>query len=113
MYVCIHIRLQIRYIRLQMLTNSGCDELVTVGVLYKRQTFNDDQWLYKAAQQVTNTHLAITELAFDVYEVKVTATNNEDITSMSSTVVANLMTGMSSLLFHNIYHNVTQNVTYP
>ncbi|KAK2156717.1 hypothetical protein NP493_1948g00004 [Ridgeia piscesae] len=75
-----------------MLTNSGCDELVTVGVLYKRQTFNDDQWLYKAAQQVTSTHLAITELAFDVYEVKVTATNNEDITSMSSTVVANLMT---------------------
>ena len=83
-----------------MLTNSGCDELVAVGILYKRQTSSNDQWSYKAAQQVTSTHLAITELASVVYEVKVTATNNEDITSTSSIVVANLRTGMLSLLLH-------------
>ena len=81
-----------------MLKNSGCDDLVAVGVLYKRQTSNNDQWSYMAAQQVTSTHLAITELAFDVYEVKVKATNNEEITSTSSTVVANLRTGVFSLL---------------
>ena len=81
-----------------MLKNSGCDDLVAVGVLYKRQTSNNDQWSYIAAKQVTSTHLAITELAFDVYEVKVKATNNEEITSTSSTVVANLRTGVFSLL---------------
>ena len=81
-----------------MLTNSGCDELVAVGILYKRQTSSNDQWSYKAAQQVTTTHLAITQLVFDVYEVKVKAKNNEDITSTSSTVVANLRTGVFSLL---------------
>ena len=83
-----------------MLTKSGCDELVAVGVLYKRQTSNNDQWSYKAAQQVTSTHLAVTELAPDVYEVMVKATNNEDITSTSKTIVAVLKTGMLSLLLH-------------
>ena len=100
-----------------MLINSGCDELVAVGVLYKRQTSNNDQWSYKAAE-VTSTHLAITELASVVYEVKVTTTNNEGITSTSTTVVANLMGGMFSLLLHiysiMLLHNVTQRLkSYP
>ncbi|KAI0213492.1 hypothetical protein LSAT2_001474 [Lamellibrachia satsuma] len=70
--------------------HSGCDQMVAVVVHYKVQT--NTLWQHKEAEQVTDTRLTLHSVIYDVYEVKVSATNNEDITSTSETFIANFLT---------------------
>lgn len=89
-----------------MLRYTGCGELVAVGVLYKRQASTNGQWSYKKVERVTNIDLAITDLAPEMYEVKVTATNNEGLTSISDSITVNLLTSEWLKMFNIIsgYH---------
>ncbi|KAI0234091.1 hypothetical protein LSAT2_015703 [Lamellibrachia satsuma] len=80
----------------EVLRYTGCGELVAVGALYKRQASTNGQWSYKKVERVTNIDLAITDLAPEMYEVKVTATNNEGLTSISDSITVNLLTTSSS-----------------
>ena len=75
--------------------HSGCDQMVAVVVYYKVQT--NTLWQHKEAERVTDTRLTLHSVIYDVYDVKVSATNNEDITSTSETVVANFLTSRSIL----------------
>ena len=70
------------------MTESGCDDIVAVGVWYKRQSV--DEWSYRAAGRVNQTKLTIDYLTFEPYEVKITATNNENFSSASEIFIANL-----------------------
>ncbi|KAI0239349.1 hypothetical protein LSAT2_009927 [Lamellibrachia satsuma] len=72
------------------LNYSGCDQIEAVVVFYKLQ--NNNTWQHKEVERVTDTQLTLYNVNYDVYEVKVSATNNEDITSTSVTFVANFLT---------------------
>ncbi|KAI0224657.1 hypothetical protein LSAT2_024362 [Lamellibrachia satsuma] len=70
---------------------SGCDEIVFLRVWYKRQESLTSTWSYEDVHEVKGTHLAIIRATYGVYEVKVTATNNDNI-SATSDIVLNLGT---------------------
>ncbi|KAI0230738.1 Receptor-type tyrosine-protein phosphatase mu [Lamellibrachia satsuma] len=78
------------------INDSGCDELVAVGVAYRTLTSPTDDWLYKEAVRVNQTQLSIEFLSYDVYEVNVTVTNNENISSTSETFTVSLTTTTST-----------------
>lgn len=75
---------------------SGCDEIVFLRVWYKRQESLTSTWSYEDVHEVKGTNLAIIRATYGVYEVKVTATNNENI-SATSDIVMNL--GTSKIRF--------------
>ena len=77
---------------LQKINDSGCDELIAVRVAYRTITSPTDDWLYKEAVRVNQTELSIDFLSYEVYEVNVTVTNNENISSTSETVTVSLTT---------------------
>ena len=89
----------------QTLNYSGCDHIVAVVVFYKLQSNNT--WQHRKADRVSDTRLTLHSVNYDVYEVKVSATNNEDITSTSETFVANLLTSMSILFVLYMCHFTT------
>ena len=70
--------------------HSGCDQMVAVVVYYKVQT--NTLWQHKEAERVSDTRLTLHSVNYDVYEVKVSVANNEDITSTSETFIANFLT---------------------
>ncbi|KAI0213978.1 hypothetical protein LSAT2_000930 [Lamellibrachia satsuma] len=72
------------------LNYSGCDQIKVVVVFYKLQ--NNNTWQHKEAERVSDTRLTLHSVNYDVYEVKVSARNNEDFTSTSETVIANFLT---------------------
>ena len=72
---------------MQELKNSGCDNIVAVVIHYKRQS--STIWKKVSVNKVTDTNIALHSVSYDKYDVKVAATNNENITSTSSTVTAN------------------------
>ncbi|KAI0218665.1 hypothetical protein LSAT2_029625, partial [Lamellibrachia satsuma] len=76
----------------QTIKESGCDEVVSLGVLYKSQLSQNDTWSYKEAETMNQTQLTIDVLSYELYEVKVTAMNNENISSTSETRIADLRT---------------------
>ncbi|KAI0230888.1 hypothetical protein LSAT2_018762 [Lamellibrachia satsuma] len=70
------------------LGDSGCDEVATVRVWYKRQSSKTDEWTYKASEPVNQTSLTIDYLTIEQYDVKVSVTNNKNFVSSSEIVVA-------------------------
>ena len=65
--------------------------MVAVRVWYQRQTSNT--WEYVEPDTVNQTDVTISDLSRDVYTLKLTATNNENITSTSPSVTASLVIG--------------------
>jgi len=57
--------------------------MVSVVVWYKRLTATTGTLSYKAAENIDQTHLIIDGVVHESYLVKVTATNNENISSSS------------------------------
>ncbi|KAI0209847.1 Receptor-type tyrosine-protein phosphatase mu [Lamellibrachia satsuma] len=76
-------------VRWKAITESGCDNVVAVRVWYQRQTSNT--WKYVEPDKVNKTDVTISDLSRDVYILKLTATNNENITSTSPSVTASLV----------------------
>ncbi|KAI0209848.1 Receptor-type tyrosine-protein phosphatase kappa [Lamellibrachia satsuma] len=76
------------------ITESGCDKVVAVRVWYKRQT--SITWKYIEPDTVNQTHVTISDLSRDVYTLKLTATNNENITSTSPSLTASLVIAPST-----------------
>ncbi|KAI0223054.1 hypothetical protein LSAT2_025710 [Lamellibrachia satsuma] len=77
------------------LNDSGCDQIVRVGVWYKSQAAGTDTWSYRATKSVVETHLIIDGLINEPYQVKVEAVNNENISSTSESVSTNPITSES------------------
>ena len=77
---------------LQAINGSGCDEIIAVGAWYNMQTLQNESWSYKEAKTVIQTRLTIDVLSYELYDVKVTAINNKNISSTSESVTADLRT---------------------
>ena len=66
---------------------SGCDELVSLRVWYKPQESKTTVWTHEDMQEVKDFHHAVIRAASGgEFEVKVTATNNENISATSESV---------------------------
>ena len=66
---------------------SGCDELVSLRVWYKPQESKTTVWMHEDMQEVKGFHHALIRAASGgEFEVKVTATNNENISASSESV---------------------------
>ena len=83
---------------LQAINGSGCDKIVALGAWYKMQTSQDDSWSYKEAKTANQTRLTIDVLSYKLYDVKVTAINNKNISSTSESVTADLRTSELRIL---------------
>ncbi|KAK2138594.1 hypothetical protein NP493_7460g00003 [Ridgeia piscesae] len=75
--------------------NSGCDNIVAVVMYYKRQS--STTWKKVPINRLTDTKVTLQSVSYDEYDVKLTATNNENITSTSSIVTANFLPSKSVL----------------
>ena len=80
---------------LQKISETGCDELVAVGVWNKILTSPSERWLYREAEHIDQMTLKINFFMHEMYEIKVTITNNENISSTSETSVVDLRTRKS------------------
>ena len=65
--------------------------MMSVVVWYQRSTATTDTWSSKATEDVDQTHLIIDGVDHESYLVKVTATNNENISSSSEPFNAHLI----------------------
>ena len=83
------------YLSIQELKSSGCDNIVAVVIYYKRQS--DTIWKNQPINKVTDTKVTLQGVSYDEYDVKLSATNNENITSTSSIVTANFLPSKSVL----------------
>ena len=83
---------------LQAINGSGCDEIVALGSWYKMQKSQDDSWSYKEAKTMNQTRLTIDVVSYELYDVKVTAINNKNISSTSESHTADLRTSESWIL---------------
>ena len=81
------------YHSLQELKSSGCDNIEAVVIYYKRQS--STTWKKVTINKVTDTKVTLQSVSYDEYDVKLTATNNENITSTSSIVTANFLPSKS------------------
>ena len=81
------------FIRLQEIVHSGCDAFQHVGVEYRKLKPKTTEWRRMYVGDVTDTQLAIRLLDNDEYELKVTALNNEGISSSSKITNAALSPG--------------------
>ncbi|KAK2184446.1 hypothetical protein NP493_265g00032 [Ridgeia piscesae] len=77
------------------LKSSGCDNIVAVVIYYKRQS--SATWKKVPINKVTDTKVTLQSVSYDEYDVKLTATNNENITSTSSIVNPNFLPSKSVL----------------
>ena len=68
--------------------------MVTVGVWSKSKTSPAENWLYREAC-VRQSVLNIDFFKHELYEIKVTVTNNENISATSETVDVDLRTSES------------------
>ena len=103
-YLMSHVTSCLFYLYTQTLNSSGCDQIVDVVVLYKLP--DNNTWQHKEVERVTDTRLTLHCVNYDVYEVKVSARNNENITSTSETVVVNFLTSKSILFICYICHSI-------
>ena len=83
------------YFTIQEMKSSGCDNIVAVVIYYKRQS--STTWKKVHIDKVTDTKVTLQSISYDEYDVKLTATNNEKITSTSSIVTANVLPSKSVL----------------
>ena len=83
------------HLSIQELNNSGCDNIVAVVMYYKRQS--STIWNEVPINNVTDTNVTLQSISYDEYDVKLTVTNNENITSTSSIVTANFLPSKSVL----------------
>ena len=83
------------YLYIQELKSSGCDNIEAVVIYYKRQS--STIWKKVPINKVTDTKVTLQSVGYDEYDVKLTATNNENITSTSSIVTANFLPSKSVL----------------
>ena len=83
------------YFSMQELESSGCDNIVAVVIYYKPQS--STTWKKVPINKVTDTKVTLQSVSYDEYDVKLTATNNENITSTSSIVTANFLPSKSVL----------------
>ena len=81
------------FICLQKIAHSGCDILQNVSVEYRQLKPKTTEWRRMYVRDVTDTQLAIRHLDNDEYELKVTAINNEGISSSSQITNAALSPG--------------------
>ncbi|KAK2155977.1 hypothetical protein NP493_2014g00017, partial [Ridgeia piscesae] len=70
---------------------SGCDALIDVRVSYKRPA-HGETWTDVKIELADQTQLTIADLSYDVYALKLTATNNEHVTASSEILTINLAT---------------------
>ena len=70
---------------------SGCDGIVSLRICYKRQAQKIDTWSCIEVREFTKSQYAIVQLDHGLYDVKVVAINNENLSSASKTVTANLV----------------------
>ena len=83
------------YFTIQELKSSGCDNIIAVVIHYKRHS--STTWKEVPIDKVTDTKVTLQSVSYDEYDVKLTATNNENITSTSSIVTANFLPSKSVL----------------
>ena len=83
------------YLFIQELKSSGCDNIVAVVIYYKRHS--STTWKKVPRNKVTDTKVTLQSVSYDEYDVKLTATNNENITSTSSIETANFLPSKSAL----------------
>ena len=76
----------------QEINETGCDEIVAIRVGYNTSASPTGGWLYTDVERVNQTQLSVDVLSYGVYEVIVTATNNENISSTSDVVLVSLTT---------------------
>ena len=79
----------------QEINETGCDEIVAIRVGYNTSAAPIGGWLYTDVERVNQTQLSVDVLSYGVYEVIVTATNNENISSTSDVVLVSLPTSES------------------
>ena len=63
------------------------------------QVSPSEGWIYREAEHVNLTTLDINDLERELYVIKVTFTNNENMSSTSEGVVVDLTTSESILLY--------------
>ncbi|KAK2155978.1 hypothetical protein NP493_2014g00018 [Ridgeia piscesae] len=78
-------------VRWKAINESGCDALIDVRVSYKRRA-NSQTWTDVKIELADQTQVTITGLSYDVYAVKLTATNNEHVSASSEILTINLAT---------------------
>ena len=78
---------------LQKIAHSGCDAFRNVGVEYRQLKPKTTEWSQMYVGDVTDTQLVIRHLDNEEYELKVTAINNEGISSSSTITNAALSPG--------------------
>jgi len=71
---------------------SGCDGIVSLRMCYKHQAQKMDTWSCIEVRSFTKSQYAIVQLDHGLYDVKVVAINNENLSSASKIVTANLST---------------------
>ena len=77
---------------LQAVNETGCDTILDLGVWFKRQASQNDSWFYKKAETVSQTHLTIDILSYELYDVYVIVVNNKNISSTSDNFTVDLTT---------------------
>ncbi|KAI0241531.1 hypothetical protein LSAT2_024061 [Lamellibrachia satsuma] len=71
------------------------------------QTSQDDSWSYKEAKTMNQTRLIIDVLSYELYDMKITAINNKNISSTSESLTADLRTTPTTIVMTTPLRRIT------